>query len=150
MSIATSMSGQQQHLHLFDMDLSVQEYLLLDGFCWKYRVQPLRAHSIGWIWLLWIRIEQAEQLEQLVLNRTATVPAHSVCLTCRSTNTIALHCGRIHQITIQWIWIWIRPTERTNPDLEQPNITNRTRPYNVHFLIKKARALDLSNVDPDR
>ena len=41
------MSGQQQHLHFFDMDLSVQEYLLLDGFSWKYRVQPLRAHSIG-------------------------------------------------------------------------------------------------------
>ena len=35
------------------------------------------AHSIGRIWLLWILIEQAEQLQQLVLilNRTATVPA---------------------------------------------------------------------------
>ena len=29
MSIATSMSGQQQYLHFFDMDLSVQEYLLI-------------------------------------------------------------------------------------------------------------------------
>ena len=37
------------------------------------------THSIGRILLLWIRIGQAEQLEQLLLNRTATVPANSVC-----------------------------------------------------------------------
>ena len=43
-----------------------------------------------------------------------------------------LYCGRIHQITIQWIWIWIRPIERTDPDPEQPNMTNRTRP-NARF-----------------
>ena len=79
-----------------------------------------RAHSIGRIWLLWIRIEQAKQLEQLVLNRTATALADSVC------HLLILYSGRIHQITIQWIWI--RPIERTYPDLEQPNMTNRTRP----------------------
>ena len=56
-----------------------------------------------------------------------------------STNTIVLYCGRIHQITIQWIWIWIRPIDRTDPDPKQPSRTNRTRPK-VPSLLGAARA----------
>ena len=88
--------------------------------------RTLRAHSIDRISLLWIRIKQAEQLKQLVLNQTAMVPADSVCHL-----LIRLYCtvAGFTRSQIQWIWIWIRSIERTDPDPEQPNMTNRTRPY---------------------
>ena len=44
-------------------------------------------------------------------------------VTPRPANLAYWFCGRIHQITIQWTWI-----ERTDPDSEQPNPTDRTRP----------------------
>ena len=61
---------------------------LISMWTYTYAVYKPRARSIGRNWLLWIRIEQAEQLEQLVLNRTATVPVDSVCLTCRLYCTV--------------------------------------------------------------